>query len=50
MQAHCWHVVLHELPVVRHVLPGVRQRLRGHPSCCMLRQSKVAAYEQFIDQ
>ena len=49
-QAHCWHVVLHKRPVVRHVLPGVRQRLRGHPSCCMLRQSKVAAYEQFIDQ
>lgn len=49
-QAHCWHVVLHEPPVVRHVLPGVRQRLRGHPSCCMLRQSKMAVYEHFVDR
>ena len=41
-QAHRRHVVLHEALVVRHVLPGVRQRLRGKSSYCMLRQSKTA--------
>ena len=33
-QTHRRHVVVHKSPVVRHVLPGVRQRLHGHSKLC----------------